>query len=61
MRLLSEFVKQPDGFIRLRPIVHAKLFSFSYQPLPPVLPFLLFARPPDCRSRPLTRGDGPRQ
>ena len=42
----GEFVKQPDAFIPLRPIMHAKLFSFSYRPLPPVLPFLLFARPP---------------
>src|SRR5271154_125449 len=37
-RPLREFVKQPDAFIRPRPIVHAKLFSFSSGPLLPVLP-----------------------
>jgi hypothetical protein len=33
-------------FIRPSPILHAKLFSFSCQPLLAVLPFLLFARLP---------------
>jgi hypothetical protein len=45
-RLLGDFVKQPDAFIRPSPILHAKLFSFSCQPLLAVLPFLLFARLP---------------
>jgi len=45
-RLLGDFVKQPDAFIRPPPIVHAKLFSFSCGPLLPVLPFLPFVRPP---------------
>ena len=47
-RPLCEFVKQPDAFIRPRPIMRAKLFSFSCGSLLPFLPFLLFVRHPGC-------------